>query len=128
MIHRIAFLSGPRDSVMTRNATVLSTGLLQRQQIRLPTWALVGGWLSPPYRLLQRADQFEWILKVQRKRSQMATEFCQKCKQSHPGRLCDYDEEGECAETIDVQDGAERNSTSTTPLPESGGSSGGTKE
>lgn len=24
----------------------------------------------------------------------MATEFCQKCKQSHPGRLCDYDEKG----------------------------------
>jgi len=58
----------------------------------------------------------------------MATEFCQKCKQSHPGRLCDYDEEGECAETIDVQDDAERNSTSTTRLPESGASSGRTKE
>ena len=58
----------------------------------------------------------------------MATEFCQKCKQSHPGRLCDCDEEAEWAETIDVQDGAEQNSTSTTPLPESGASSGGTKE
>jgi hypothetical protein len=33
----------------------------------------------------------------------MATEFCQKCKQSHPGRLCDYDERGECAETIDIE-------------------------
>jgi hypothetical protein len=34
----------------------------------------------------------------------MATEFCQRCKQSHPGRVCDYDEEGECAETVDAQD------------------------
>jgi hypothetical protein len=32
----------------------------------------------------------------------MATEFCQKCKQSHPGRVCDYDEKGECAETLDA--------------------------
>jgi len=29
----------------------------------------------------------------------MATQFCQKCKQSHPGRVCDYDEQGECSET-----------------------------
>ena len=29
----------------------------------------------------------------------MATELCQKCKQTHPGRVCDYDEKGECAET-----------------------------
>jgi hypothetical protein len=29
----------------------------------------------------------------------MATEFCQKCKQSHPGRTCDYDEKGDCSET-----------------------------
>lgn len=41
---------------------------------------------------------------------QMATQFCQKCKQSHPGRLCDYDDKGECAETADVQDSAEDNS------------------
>ena len=34
----------------------------------------------------------------------MATEFCQKCKQSHPGRVCDYDEKGDCAETIDVNE------------------------
>jgi hypothetical protein len=34
----------------------------------------------------------------------MATEFCQKCKQIHPGRACDYDEKGDCAETIDVSD------------------------
>jgi hypothetical protein len=33
----------------------------------------------------------------------MATQLCQKCKQSHPGRACDYDEEGECAETIGVR-------------------------
>ena len=32
----------------------------------------------------------------------MASEFCQKCKQTHPGRICDYDEKGECAETADV--------------------------
>jgi hypothetical protein len=30
----------------------------------------------------------------------MATQLCQKCKQAHPGRVCDYDERGECAETI----------------------------
>ncbi len=30
----------------------------------------------------------------------MATQFCQKCKQAHPGRVCDYDEKGECAETV----------------------------
>jgi len=34
----------------------------------------------------------------------MATEFCQKCKQTHPGRTCDYDEKGECAETLDVDE------------------------
>jgi hypothetical protein len=38
----------------------------------------------------------------------MATEFCQKCKQSHPGRVCDYDEKGECAETADTPDTGER--------------------
>jgi hypothetical protein len=32
----------------------------------------------------------------------MATEFCQKCKKAHPGRDCDYDDKGECAETGDV--------------------------
>jgi hypothetical protein len=31
----------------------------------------------------------------------MATEFCQKCKQSHPGRSCDYDDKGDCAETLE---------------------------
>lgn len=34
----------------------------------------------------------------------MATQFCQKCKQAHPGRTCDYDDKGECAETIDAQE------------------------
>jgi hypothetical protein len=32
----------------------------------------------------------------------MAPQLCQKCKQAHPGRVCDYDEKGECAETIDI--------------------------
>jgi hypothetical protein len=34
----------------------------------------------------------------------MATEFCQKCKQAHPGRTCDYDDQGECAEMINVDE------------------------
>lgn len=34
----------------------------------------------------------------------MATEFCQKCKQTHPGRECDFDDKGDCAETVDVSD------------------------
>ena len=33
----------------------------------------------------------------------MATEFCRKCKQSHPGRPCDYDDKGDCAESLDVE-------------------------
>jgi len=37
----------------------------------------------------------------------MATEFCQKCKQAHPGRVCDYDDQGECSETLDAQDTVE---------------------
>lgn len=44
----------------------------------------------------------------------MATEFCQRCKQSHPGRVCDYDEKGECAETVDVHDAGDEKSTSGT--------------
>jgi hypothetical protein len=32
----------------------------------------------------------------------MATQLCQKCEQAHPGRVCDYDEKGECTETISV--------------------------
>jgi hypothetical protein len=34
----------------------------------------------------------------------MPTQLCQKCKQAHPGRVCDYDEKGECAETIDTNE------------------------
>ena len=34
----------------------------------------------------------------------MATQFCQKCKQAHPGRVCDYDEKGECAETVGLNE------------------------
>ena len=34
----------------------------------------------------------------------MATQFCQKCKQAHPGRVCDYDDKGDCGETADVDD------------------------
>jgi hypothetical protein len=64
---------------------------------------------------------------VRGKRREMATEFCQKCKQSHPGRLCDYDEEGECAETLHVANGAESNKVSSTPLP-AGGTPNGAKE
>jgi hypothetical protein len=30
----------------------------------------------------------------------MSTEFCSQCKQSHPGRVCDYDDQGECTETV----------------------------
>jgi hypothetical protein len=37
----------------------------------------------------------------------MATEFCQKCKQAHPGRECDYDDNGDCAETVEVNEVAE---------------------
>lgn len=34
----------------------------------------------------------------------MATQFCEKCKQAHPGRVCDYDDRGECSETVDVDE------------------------
>ena len=34
----------------------------------------------------------------------MATQLCQKCKQSHSGRVCDYHERAECAETIGISD------------------------
>ncbi len=39
--------------------------------------------------------------------SKMATQFCQKCKQSHPGRICDYDEKGECPEMPKVDEPVE---------------------
>ena len=32
----------------------------------------------------------------------MATQLCQKCKQAHPGRVCDSDEQAECGETTAV--------------------------
>jgi hypothetical protein len=37
----------------------------------------------------------------------MATQLCQKCKQAHPGRVCDYNEKGECEETIDSNEAAQ---------------------
>jgi hypothetical protein len=37
----------------------------------------------------------------------MATQLCQKCKQSHPGRVCDYGEKAECAETTDINEVAQ---------------------
>jgi hypothetical protein len=43
----------------------------------------------------------------------MATEFCQKCKQAHPGRLCDYDDKGNCAEGVDVAEEVIEESKST---------------
>lgn len=45
----------------------------------------------------------------------MATEFCQRCKQSHPGRACDYNDLGECTETVDTQDGSESKVSDDTP-------------
>jgi hypothetical protein len=45
----------------------------------------------------------------------MATEFCQKCKQSHPGRLCDYDDKGECAETVETPGMVERKRSDVMP-------------
>jgi hypothetical protein len=37
----------------------------------------------------------------------MATDFCQKCKQAYPGCACEYDEEGDCPETVDPNENAE---------------------
>ena len=45
----------------------------------------------------------------------MATEFCQRCKQSHPGRVCDYDEKGECVETVETQETSERKRSNGMP-------------
>lgn len=48
----------------------------------------------------------------------MPTEFCQKCKQSHPGRACDYDDQGDCAETVDESNSKTSNgATGTAPPP-----------
>lgn len=54
----------------------------------------------------------------------MATEFCQRCKQSHPGRVCDYDDKGECAETLTDQDNGENKSKNELSPREPGPSSG----
>jgi hypothetical protein len=43
----------------------------------------------------------------------MSTEFCTHCKQSHPGRACDYDEQGECAETVPEPEAPATDSTPT---------------
>ena len=45
----------------------------------------------------------------------MPTEFCQKCKQSHPGRSCDYDDQGECAETVDESNNQTSKGTAGVP-------------
>jgi hypothetical protein len=52
----------------------------------------------------------------------MATELCQKCKQTHPGRACDYDEKGDCSETVDPEDFAKalsQESKNTNDAPKS---------
>jgi len=46
----------------------------------------------------------------------MATEFCDKCKQAHPGRVCDYDDRGECSETVN-DDQTQQSSTETPTEP-----------
>jgi hypothetical protein len=38
----------------------------------------------------------------------MATQLCQQCQQSHPGRICDCGEKGDCVETIGVNEIARR--------------------
>jgi hypothetical protein len=45
-----------------------------------------------------------WVTPEVEKVGKIATQLCQKCKQSHPGRVCDYDEKPECAETITVNE------------------------
>ena len=47
------------------------------------------------------------VLRAEAGEAQMATEFCQKCKQAHPGRACDYDDQGDCAETVNVDEAPE---------------------
>ena len=48
----------------------------------------------------------------------MATQLCEKCKQAHPGRVCDYDEKGECAETIDTNPVTHHQRTKSANVPE----------
>jgi hypothetical protein len=50
----------------------------------------------------------------------MATEFCQKCKQSHPGRACDYDEKGDCAETVKADEVADTSSVESKDQKDAG--------
>jgi hypothetical protein len=47
----------------------------------------------------------------------MATEFCQKCKQAHPGRTCEYDEKGDCSETTDTEEVAGSSKTKSKKEP-----------
>ena len=37
----------------------------------------------------------------------MATQLCEKCKQTHPGRVCDYDDKAECAKTMAIDEVAQ---------------------
>ena len=43
----------------------------------------------------------------------MATQLCQKCKQAHPGRVCDSDGKAECAETTAVNEVPHRGNETT---------------
>ena len=51
----------------------------------------------------------------------MATELCRKCRQAHPGRVCDHDEEGECAETIGTDEVAETGKRLARAIDRAGG-------
>jgi hypothetical protein len=57
-------------------------------------------------RLSQVSYSMGFITKLEEVKN-MATQLCQECKQSHPGRVCDYDDKGECAETIGVNEVAQ---------------------
>jgi hypothetical protein len=52
----------------------------------------------------------------------MATQLCQKCKQAHPGRVCNYDEKGECAETIGINNEVAQTGNGPSKDEEDGGS------
>ena len=53
----------------------------------------------------------------------MATQFCQKCKKAHPGRECDYDDKGECAETADSDEAAKASAEATQSSKQNSGDS-----
>jgi hypothetical protein len=38
------------------------------------------------------------LLQYRRRTQSLVSEPCQKCKQARPGRLCDYDDQGDCSE------------------------------